>query len=57
MFGAIWLPSLPHYPRLTPGLWKDANSDLMFTLVVDDFGVRYTNQQDVDKLVSTLQNK
>ena len=26
---------------ITPGLWKDTHSDLMFTLVVDDFGVRY----------------
>ncbi len=42
---------------ITPGLWKDHNSDLMFTLVVDDFGVRYTSRKDVDKLVSTLQNK
>jgi hypothetical protein len=34
---------------ITPGLWKDTNSDLMFTLVVDDFGVRYTNRQDIKK--------
>jgi hypothetical protein len=26
----------------------------MFTLVVDDFGVRYTNRDDVEKLISTL---
>jgi hypothetical protein len=42
---------------ITPGLWKDTNSDLMFTLAVEDFGVRYTNWQDVEKLISTLQNK
>jgi hypothetical protein len=39
---------------VTPGLWKDLNSDLMFTLVVDDFGVRYTNRKDVEKLINTL---
>jgi hypothetical protein len=32
---------------VTPGLWKHTDSDLMFTLVVDDFGVRYTNKSDV----------
>jgi hypothetical protein len=42
---------------ITPGLWKDTNSDLMFTLVIDNFGVRYTDRQDVEKLISTLQNK
>jgi hypothetical protein len=42
---------------LTPGLWRDANSDLMFTLVVDDFGVRYTNSVDVEKLLHILGTK
>ena len=27
----------------------------MFTLVVDDFGIRYTNKDDVDTLLSALQ--
>ena len=42
---------------LTPGLWKDQHSNLMFTLVVDDFGVRYTNKQHVDRLIQVLQQK
>ena len=42
---------------ITPGLWKDVNSDLMFTLVVDDFGIRYTNRTDVDKLLAILATK
>jgi hypothetical protein len=29
----------------------------MFSLVVDDFGVRYTDQTSVDRLISTLQKK
>jgi hypothetical protein len=29
---------------VTPGLWKHLDSDLMFTLVVDDFSVRYTDR-------------
>lgn len=42
---------------VTPGLWKDTNSDLMFSLVVDDFGIRYTNRNDVDKLMQALSTK
>ena len=42
---------------LTPGLWRDMNSDLMFTLVVDDFGVRYSNRAHADKLLTILSQK
>jgi hypothetical protein len=39
----------------THGLWRrDTNSDLIFTLVVDDFGVRYTNKADATKLMPDL---
>jgi hypothetical protein len=41
---------VPH----TPGLWNHATSDLMFTLVVDDFGIRYTNKADAEALMRTL---
>jgi hypothetical protein len=34
---------------VTPGLWKDSHSDLMFTLVVDNFGVCYTSKANIDK--------
>ena len=40
---------------VTPGLWRDTTSDLMFTLVVDDFGVRYTDKATVDRLLNVLQ--
>jgi hypothetical protein len=39
---------------VTPGLWKHLHSDLMFTLVVDDFGVKYTNKQDVEDLIAVI---
>jgi hypothetical protein len=42
---------------ITPGLWKDTTSDLMFSLVVDDFGVRYTSKPDVERLLTILQRK
>jgi hypothetical protein len=40
---------------ITPGLWKHETRPLAFTLVVDDFGVKYTNQDDADHLLHTLE--
>jgi hypothetical protein len=40
---------------LTPGLWTHKSRDIIFSLVVDDFGVRYTTQADADHLISTLE--
>jgi hypothetical protein len=31
---------------ITPGLWKDTTSDLVFALVIDNFSVKYTNKRD-----------
>jgi hypothetical protein len=39
---------------LTPGLWKHDTNSITFKLVVDDFGVKYTNRADVDHLLSAL---
>jgi hypothetical protein len=39
---------------VTPGLWRHDKSDLAFTLVVDDFGIKYTNPQDIHDLITTL---
>jgi hypothetical protein len=37
-------------PITTPGLWNHDNSkNLMFTLVVDDFGVKFTKTADGPK--------
>lgn len=43
-----------HPVPLTAGLWKDDHSDLIFTLVVDDFGVKYTRTKDAQRLMNTL---
>jgi hypothetical protein len=40
--------------NVTPGLWKCLHNNLMFTLVVDDFGVRYTKRSDVEELLTIL---
>jgi hypothetical protein len=39
---------------LTHGLWRHTTRDVVFSLVVDDFGVRYTSQADADHLIATL---
>jgi hypothetical protein len=39
---------------ITPGLWKYKDRPTTFTLVVNDFGVKYTNQDDADHLMNTL---
>jgi hypothetical protein len=39
----------------TPCLFRHVTRDIIFSLVVDDFGVRYTNQDDTDHLIQTLE--
>jgi hypothetical protein len=40
---------------LTHGLWKHHTRDIVFTLVVDDFGVKYTKRCDAEHLINTLE--
>ena len=37
-----------------PGLWTHETRPISFTLVVDDFGVKYTREKDVHHLMSAL---
>ena len=41
----------------TPGLWKHISRPIQFTLVVDDFGVKYTRQKDVEHLLGILEKE
>ena len=36
-----------HQSEFTPGLWTHEWRSICFTLVVNDFGVKYTRRQDV----------
>jgi hypothetical protein len=38
----------------TPGLWRHESRPLTFTLVVDNFGVKFVNKEDVDHLISSI---
>jgi hypothetical protein len=37
----------------TPGLWKHDSRPLTFTLVVDDFGVKYESKEDADASIKS----
>ena len=39
---------------LRGGLWRHVTRPISFTLVVDDFGIKYTNKEDVDHLIKCL---
>ena len=38
----------------TPGLWRHNTFRTTFTLAVDDFGIKYFNQYDLDHLLNAL---
>jgi hypothetical protein len=41
--------------KVTPGHWKYNWQPISFTLVVDNFGIKYINETDVNHLIQTLQ--
>ena len=38
----------------TPGMWKHVSRPTQFTLVVDDFGIKYVGQENIDHLLMKL---
>ena len=40
----------------TPGLWYHVSRPISFTLVVDDFGVKYVDQDDIDHLIAAVKS-
>jgi hypothetical protein len=40
-----------------PGLWKHATQPISFTLVVDNFGVKYMHQEDTEHLIKCIKEK
>ena len=43
--------------KYTPGLFTHKTRDIAFSLVVDDFGVRYTKREDAEHLLKTIQDR
>jgi hypothetical protein len=40
--------------KVTPGYWRHSWRPISFSLVVDDFGVKYINKEDVEHLIGVL---
>ena len=40
----------------TPGLWIHQTRPISFTLIVDNFGVKYVSQVDVDHLIASVRS-
>jgi hypothetical protein len=43
------------HSKLVPGMWKHDKRPIQFTLVVDNFGVKYTQQEDIEHLKSVIE--
>ena len=44
-----------YYPAtFTPGLWTHESNGITFTLVVDDFGIKYTSIESLNHLINVL---
>ena len=44
-----------HQSKLVPGLWKHDTRLIQFTLVVNDFGVKYVGEEHAKHLKATLE--
>jgi len=42
------------WSKIIPGFWKHATKPICFTLMVNDFPVKYTREQDTNRLISAL---
>eukprot|EP00804_Cyclotella_cryptica_P029662 CCRYP_019044-RJ/>CCRYP_019044-RJ protein AED:0.46 eAED:0.46 QI:0/0/0/1/0/0/2/0/174 len=40
--------------QIAPGLWKHKTRSIQFILVVDDFGIKYLSQDDLNHLLAAL---
>ena len=43
--------------KFTPGLFTHKTRDIVLSLVVDDFGVKYTKREDTEHLLKTIQDR
>ena len=44
-----------HLSKTTPGLWTHDTHPISFSLVVDDFGVKYVGKENAQHLLGTVQ--
>jgi hypothetical protein len=41
--------------KIVPGLWKHKTRPTLFALIIDDFGIKYMSEDDLNHLIKTLQ--
>ena len=41
----------------TPGLWRHVTRPVQFSLVVDDFGVKYVGEENAQHLINVIQTE
>ena len=46
-----------HPVKLTPGIFRHKHRPVTFSLVVDDFGIKYVGKENADHLLNALQEK
>ncbi len=44
-----------HQSTITPGLWKHDTRPISFSVIVDDFGVKYVGEENAQHLLDTVQ--
>ena len=44
-----------HQSQVIPGLWTHKTRNICFTLVVDDFAIKYTKREDAQHLINALE--
>ncbi len=44
-----------HQSKIVPGLWMHETRNISFTLVVDDFAIKYTKKEDAQHLIDAIQ--
>ena len=45
-----------HPITFTPGLWKHKDKDTVFSLVVEDFAIKYTSEENSNHLIQALKD-
>jgi hypothetical protein len=43
--------------KFTPGLYAHKTRPIAFSLVVDNFGIKYVNKEDMDHLIATVEKR
>ncbi len=45
-----------HQSQMTPGLWKHDTCPISFSLVINDFGVKYVGEENAQHLLDTVRH-